>query len=82
MDMSARRSYTNEQRTAAVADVSTLGVREAARKHHVPESCMSRWAKAAGVRRGDAATPAPLPAPEQKHAAPPREANGAARRAW
>jgi transposase InsO family protein len=79
--MSERRRYTEERRAAAVADVPTLGVIEAARKHGVPQSCVSRWAKDAGVRRSAVATPAQSPAPEQKRAAPSREANGAPVRA-
>jgi transposase InsO family protein len=51
METSSRRSYTKEQRAAAVADVPTLGVSEAAKKHGVPQTCVSRWAAAAGVRR-------------------------------
>jgi transposase InsO family protein len=51
METSSRRSYTKEQREAAVADVLTLGVIEAAEKHGVPQSCVSRWAKDAGVQR-------------------------------
>jgi putative transposase len=53
-----RRRYTTAERAAAVGDVAALGVREAARKHKVPESCVSYWAKAAGVRRaGESARP-------------------------
>jgi len=51
METSSRRSYTKEQREAAVADVPTLGVIEAAKKHGAPQSCVSRWAKDAGVQR-------------------------------
>jgi putative transposase len=47
-----RREYSDKQREAVLADVIGLGVCEAASKHGVPESCVSRWAKAAGVRRG------------------------------
>ena len=49
--MSERRSYTKEQRAAAVADVATMGVVAAANKLGAPQSCVSRWAKDAGVRR-------------------------------
>jgi putative transposase len=51
MGTSGRRSYTKEQRAAAVADVVALGVIEAAKKHGIAQSCVSRWAKDAGVRR-------------------------------
>jgi transposase len=47
-----RREYSDKQREAVLADVIRLGVWEAASKHGVPESCVSRWAKASGVRRG------------------------------
>ena len=47
-----RRSYTTEQRAAVVADVRGSGVSAAAKEHDVPQSCASRWAKAAGVTRG------------------------------
>jgi putative transposase len=47
-----RRKYSEKQREAVLKDVVRLGVCEAASKHGVPESCVSRWAKAAGVRRG------------------------------
>jgi putative transposase len=49
--MSERRSYTKEQREAAVADVPKLGVNAAATKHGVPQTCVSQWAAKAGVRR-------------------------------
>jgi transposase InsO family protein len=49
-----RRSYTTEQRETVLGDVHTSGVNAAAKKHHVPQSCVSRWAAAAGVTRGGA----------------------------
>jgi transposase InsO family protein/transposase-like protein len=49
-----RRTYSEKRREAVLEDVVRLGVCEAASKHGVPESCVSRWAKAAGVRRGQA----------------------------
>jgi transposase-like protein len=72
MEKSERRSYTKAQRAAAVADVLALGVIEAAKKHGVPQSCVSRWAKDARVRRNADAEPSPLsaPTPEAKIAAP------------
>jgi len=51
VETSNRRRYTKQQRAAAVADVPALGVNEAAKKHGVPQTCVSRWAAAAGVRR-------------------------------
>ena len=41
-----------------------LGVNEAAKKHGVSQTCVSRWAAAAGVRRES--TPAPSSAPRPK----------------
>jgi transposase InsO family protein len=55
--MSERRSYTKEQRAAAVADVATMGVVAAAKKLGAPQSCVSRWAKEAGVKREEVPTP-------------------------
>jgi putative transposase len=55
--MSERRSYTKEQRAAAVADVATMGVVAAAKKLGAPQSCVSRWAKDAGVKREEVAAP-------------------------
>ena len=49
--MAERRSYTKEQREAAIADVVTIGVMAAAKKLGAPQSCVSRWAKDAGVQR-------------------------------
>ena len=56
-----RRSYTKEQREAAVSDVRTLGVNGAATKHGVPQSSVSRWAAQAGVVRGAGAPPSSTP---------------------
>ena len=50
-DGSGRRSYTDEQRKAVLQDVRKLGVCGAATKNKVPQSCVSRWAAAAGVKR-------------------------------
>jgi putative transposase len=62
--MAERRSFTKEQREAAVADVRTLGVNGAAKKHGIPQSCVSRWAAEAGVRREG--KPSPSSAPKAK----------------
>lgn len=51
MESNKRRSYTAKQREAVLADVRTSGVIASSKKHHVPQSCVSRWASAAGVRR-------------------------------
>lgn len=58
MGESKRRSYGKAEREAALADVPTLGVKGAAEKHGAPQSCVSRWAKDAGVRREVGARPA------------------------
>ena len=42
MGESKRRSYTKAERDAAVANVPTLGVNGAAKKHCAPQSCVSR----------------------------------------
>jgi putative transposase len=62
--MAERRSYTKEQREAAVADVPALGVNAAAKKHGVSQTNMSRWAAAAGVQREG--EPSPSSAPKAK----------------
>jgi transposase-like protein len=38
-----RRSYTKAQRKAVLADVRTMGVCEAARKHGMPQTSVSNW---------------------------------------
>lgn len=56
-----RSSYTSEQRQAVLAMVRAKGVNAAAKEHGVPQSCVSRWASAAGVtRNGNGAAPAPV----------------------
>jgi transposase InsO family protein len=60
-----RRSYTKEQREAAVSDVRTLGVNGAATKHGVSQSNVSRWAAKAGVVRGAAAPSSSTPLPRK-----------------
>jgi putative transposase len=87
--MSERRSYTKEQREQALADVVTMGVAAAARKLGVPQSCVSRWAKDAGVRRATSPAQSSAPKPktsgskpepesEEQAAAPKREEPAAA----
>jgi len=51
MDVRTRRTYSKEERDAAVQDVRTLGVCAAAKKHGIASACVSRWASEAGVRR-------------------------------
>ena len=79
MGSSKRRSYTTEQREAVLADVRASGVNAAAKKHKVPQSCASRWAKAAGITR--VASPQPVEveavaAPSQEPAASAEPARG------
>src|ERR1700679_3184262 len=62
--MAERQSFTKEEREASVADVPALGVNAAAKKHGIPQSCVSRWAATAGVRRE--VEPAPSLAPKAK----------------
>src|SRR5436190_1872552 len=76
MGESKRRSYSKAEREAAVADVPTLGVSGAAEKHGAPQSCVSKWAKDAGVRREVGARPA-TQARKGKVTAPKRRAKRA-----
>jgi putative transposase len=46
-----RRRYTASERRRVLADVKKLGAAEAARRHGVPESCVSRWRQQAGAAR-------------------------------
>ena len=43
-----RRSYTKAQRGAVLADVRTMGVCEAARKHGIPQTSVSNWLTRSG----------------------------------
>ena len=66
-----RNTYTAEQRTQALADAETLGTCEAARKHKLPASTLSRWRT-----EQRATTPAAKPAapkPAKPTAAPTSE---------
>ena len=42
-----KRQYTEEEQSAVLADLDALGVCGAAKKHGVPQSCVSRWASKA-----------------------------------
>jgi transposase len=68
-----RRRYTQEEREAVLVDVPALGVCEAARKHGVPQTCVSSWLKAARRRWEGTA-----PAGKQAQAGPPATAAAAA----
>ena len=65
-----RRSYTTVQREAVLADVPTIGVSAAARKHDVPQTCVSQWAKAARVTRVVAKVADPAVAPPSSASEP------------
>lgn len=47
-----RRQYTAKEQAAVLADVDRLGVCGAARKHGIPQSCVSRWQSRAVQSRG------------------------------
>jgi len=66
------RRYTAKKREEVLAEVRTGGVMAAADKHQVPQSSVSRWAKAAGVtREGSAKTTTEKPAPKRATVAKP-----------
>ncbi len=69
-----RQSYTKEQREAVLADVPTIGVSATAKKHAVPQTCVSQWAKAAGVKRGVAKVAEPAVSPSGSGTASASEA--------
>jgi transposase InsO family protein len=82
MESSKRRSYTTAQREAVLAEVRASGVNAAAKKHQVPQSCVSRWAKAAGITRAASPPSAEVEAvaaPSQQPAASSAPAKGALR---
>jgi len=82
MGATRRRSYTKEQRATTLATVRKKGVCAAALEHGVPESCVSRWAKEAGVRRESAAPPSSQPpAPVEEDRAMPAEVGAAVQEA-
>ena len=41
--MSERRSYSRRQKLTVVGEAEVIGVRPAARKHHVPPSTLEHW---------------------------------------
>ncbi len=70
-----RSSATRRSRTWPSSGVGV------AKKHGIPQSCVSKWAKVAGVRaQGNAARPAETTTPEPQHA-PGDQADGALGRA-
>lgn len=74
MESSKRRSYTKEQREAVLADVRASGVIAASKKREVPQSCVSRWASAAGVTRVVGEPSAAVAAPSPSDTPSPSEA--------
>jgi transposase InsO family protein len=59
MGETRRRSFTKKQREAVLASVRKKGVCAAAEAHGVGASCVSRWAKEAGVQRESAVVKPP-----------------------
>jgi transposase InsO family protein len=49
--MATRKRYTDADREKVLATVRKRGIKAAASQHGVPQSCVSRWAAAAGVKR-------------------------------
>lgn len=45
----SRRRYSAEDRAKVLADIDALGVRGAAKRHGVHESCVVRWRKASAT---------------------------------
>ena len=74
METRKRREYTLAERKAVVADVRRIGVAEAAKKHGVPKSCVSRWASTAGVKREVAEESAKATAPRSATTTRPSKA--------
>jgi transposase InsO family protein len=64
MERKKRRQYTPMEQAAVVRDVDELGVVGAAKKHDVPQSCVSRWACAARDALASAAKSEVTQAPE------------------
>ena len=59
MEKKQKRTYTIQERTEVLSTVKKKGVCAAAREHGVSQGNVSKWAKAAGVKREDAAWPQP-----------------------
>lgn len=67
--MATRKRYTDADREKVLATVRKCGINAAAGKHGVPQSCVSRWAAAAGVKReAEAETAKPRPRRTKKAA--------------
>lgn len=64
MERKKRRQYTPMEQAAVVRDVDELGVVGAAKKHDVPQSCVSRWACAARAALASAGKLVVTQAPE------------------
>ena len=52
MRAKTRRQYTAKEKEAATRDAAAMGVCAAARKHGIPQSCVSRWRSDARRRGG------------------------------
>ena len=59
MEQRKRRQYTLAERQAVIRDIDEHGVLGAAKKHGVPQSCVSRWASAARTARASKREAAP-----------------------
>ncbi len=66
-----RRSYTEEERQAVLATVQAKGVCAAAREHGIAQSCVSRWASSACVKRNGNKPKEHRAAPVAKEQTPP-----------
>jgi len=71
VEQKKRRQYTPAEREAIVGEVGELGILGAAKKHGVPQSCVSRWASTARAAGRSAERPVEAwAAPEEPVVAP------------
>jgi transposase InsO family protein/transposase-like protein len=63
-----RRSYTDEQRCAAVAGASEVGLAEAARKHDVPVGTLHAWTRSSQWKKPPRRPARQFTAEEKEHA--------------
>lgn len=74
--------HTPEQREAVLADVLTMGVNAAAKKHDIAPTSVSRWASVAGVKRAvgeQSAVAAKVPRDSTSAPSPPERADDGAK---
>ena len=72
MDNQKKRTYTEQERQETLSTVKERGVCAAAREHGVSQGNVSKWAKAAGVKRASVARPAGELATEPQPPAAPK----------